>query len=97
MSERRPGERWACAGCGEQLVGALTIKGNVAPITLAVYDVDDAMAGNVWLGRRKDGTVICATLSGPLLDEARRQGIALHLNHFANCPERARFTKETTT
>ncbi len=93
MKKRTPGERWNCEGCGEALVGALTLKGAVAPITLASYDEDDAMAGNVWLGRRKDGTVICATVGGPLLEEARRQGMSLHLNHFANCPEKERFAR----
>jgi hypothetical protein len=90
---REAGERWACEACGERLVGALTISGKVAPITLLVYDAQDPMEGNVWLGRRKDGTVICVTLSGELLEKARAEGLALHLNHFANCPERARFGK----
>lgn len=90
MAERQPGQHWTCS-CGERLVGALGLSGKVSPITLAVYDAADDMPGNVWLGRRKDGTVVCATLGGPLLEEARRQGIALHLNHFANCPERQKF------
>lgn len=92
-SKREPGERWNCAACGEMLIGALTIAGKVAPITVTPYDTDDAMAGNVWLGRRKDGTVICATLSGALLEKARAEGLALHLNHFANCPDKARFAR----
>lgn len=91
---RQAGQRWTCDACGEQLIGALTISGKVAPITLLVYDHHDPMEGNVWLGRRKDGTVICVTLSGALLDKARAEGLALHLNHFANCPERARFERK---
>lgn len=90
--KRKAGDRWECE-CGEQLVGALTSTGKVAPITLAVYDETDPMAGNVWLGRRKDGTVICLTISGPLLDLARREGLALHLNHFATCPNAERFQR----
>lgn len=88
--KRMPGERWRCGddgrpGCGAQLVGALTIKGKVAPIELAP---DEQGRGNVWLGRRADGTVICATLSGLLVEEAKLVGIPLRLNHFAYCPER---------
>lgn len=43
--------------------------------------------------------VRCATIAGPLLDKAREQGMALYLNHFADCPDRQRYTrkKETTT
>lgn len=92
MAERQPGQHWTCS-CGERLVGALTIAGKVAPITLAVYDADDTMPGNVWLGRRKDGTVICVTLSGELLEKAQAEGLALHLNHWANCPERERYKR----
>lgn len=91
-AKRKAGDRWECE-CGEQLVGALTSTGKVAPITLAVYDESDAMAGNVWLGRRKDGTVICLTIGGPLLDLARAEGLALHLNHFANCTAREKFAR----
>ncbi len=96
MSPRRPlapGERRDCEGCGEQIVGALTINKKVAPITIAVYGEDDEMPGNVWLGRNGAGEIVCATLGGPLLEEARRVGIGLHLNHFANCPERKRFER----
>lgn len=42
---REPGERWACE-CGQELIGAMTINGKVAPITLDPKD-----NGNVWLGR----------------------------------------------
>ncbi len=87
-SPRSPGDRWDCEACGEPLVGALTINKKVAPIELAIAD-----AGNVWLGRSKSGEVICATLGGPLLEKAREVGIALHLNHFAYCPQRERFAR----
>lgn len=91
---RAPGERWQCEGCGEPLIGALTIAQKVAPITTARYDDSDAMPGNVWVGRRKDGTLICITLSGALLAKAREQGMALHCNHFAQCPDAARFKRK---
>lgn len=80
---RRAGERWECEGCGQALVGALTINHKVAPVEMATRE-----DGNVWLGRRSDGTVICATLSGLLIEEARRVGIALRRNHWSDkdCP-----------
>lgn len=84
-TSRTAGERWTCV-CGEELVGALTINQKVAPVTLRCKD-----NGNVWLGRNSEGVVICATLGGPLLDKARDVGVTLHLNHFADCPDRARF------
>lgn len=78
-------ERRACQGCGEEIVGARTINGRVAPITVKAYD-----QGNVWLGKR-EGDLIAATLGGPLIEKAKESGIELHLNHFANCPEKGRF------
>lgn len=91
MSGRLQGQRWTCE-CGERLVGALTVNGKVAPITVADYD-----DGNVWLGRRMtpegpDGyEVICAVLAGPLLEKGRESGMALHRNHFYGCPLADRF------
>lgn len=32
-----------------------------------------------------------AVLAGPILDHARQQGMALYLNHFADCPNRDRY------
>lgn len=109
----QPGERRRCS-CGVAIVGALTIKGNVAPI-----EVDPVEDGNVWLGRGTNkwlwrGQVMtmppghdppvgstralcCAVLGGLLLDEARRQGMALYLNHFATCEHADRYaTREDT-
>lgn len=86
MGQRRP-----CQACGEELIGALTVKGNVAPITVAEKD-----NGNVWLGRRvtPGGPQIrCMTLAGPLLEKAREQEMPLHLNHFAECPAASRFSR----
>jgi hypothetical protein len=94
MKAREPGERWACEGCGCNLVGALTINGKVAPVELGTHT-----DGNVGLGRRdtpegpEGSEVVCATLGGPLLEKAREAGIALHMNHFATCPERERFQR----
>ncbi len=85
---RQPGDRWPCEGCGEVLVGALTINQKVAPIEARV-----AEDGNVWLGRSKAGTIVCATLGGPLRDKAVEAGITLHHNHFATCEFRERFQR----
>jgi hypothetical protein len=92
-----PGERKDCEACGTAMIGALTVKGKVAPIEVATHD-----DGNVWLGRRAPGdlhdpggrVVVCATLAGPLLEKAREVGIALHHNHFATCPQRDRFKRD---
>lgn len=88
---RHPGEMWRCEACGEPLIGALTMKGSVAPVELKGKD-----GANVWLGRRwlnggEDSVVICAVLSGPLLEKAREIGMSLHRNHFALCPQADRF------
>lgn len=45
--KREPGQRWECE-CGQELVGAVTINGKVAPIT-----VDPKPNGNVWIGLSK--------------------------------------------
>lgn len=92
---REEGERWECEACGTHLVGALTIKRKVAPIEVLAVDPteENAMKGNVWLGRNSDGEVICATLSGELLAQATEAGIALHLNHFATCKDAMRFSR----
>lgn len=92
----KPGERKSCAACGVAMVGALTVRGKVAPIELATSD-----DGNVWLGLKAprseddpgDSVVVCATLAGPLLDKARDVGIALHHNHFTTCPKAERFKR----
>lgn len=94
MRALREGESKACEACQEPMIGALTINGKVAPVELRAHD-----NGNVWLGRgvARDGCgvgpVICATLAGDILDKAREVGIALHMNHFATCPERERFER----
>lgn len=86
MASRQAGERWPCEACGEVLIGALTVNLKVAPVEAVI-----AEDGNVWLGRRADGTIICATLAGALLDKAREVGITLHHNHFATCVDKERF------
>lgn len=91
---RQPGEKWTC-GCGERLIAARTISGGVAPITVEVKQ-----DGNVWLGRAQeegpDGSheVRSLVLGGPLLELAREQGMGLHLNHFANCPDVEKFRRK---
>ena len=91
--KRNPGERWICT-CGEKLIAAKTVSGAVAPITAEVKE-----NGNVWLGRARDPeadgshVVASAVLGGALLDLARVQGMGLHLNHFADCPDKERFRR----
>lgn len=53
----------------------------------------DPERGNVWIltyGRDKGKGL---TLGGPLLEAARKDGLALHLSHFATCPEAEHFRR----
>lgn len=87
MATRAAGERWTCT-CGAPLLGAMhpdTEK--VAPITVA--EKDD---GNVLVYGNREG-VLCYR---PVRDEAalawlRKSKVPLRLNHFADCPDRARY------
>lgn len=88
MARLQPGERKACEACGKEMIGALTVKGNTAPIEL---EPAPAGQGNIWLGKNSVGTVICASLSQALVAEANAVGLVLRVNHFATCPERERF------
>ena len=89
MAKRKPGETWRCWSCGKALIGARTIAGKVAPI-----EVDVTENANCFLFRGAGGEVRVAVLGGPLLDEAKRQGFQLRLNHFASCPDRERWRSD---
>lgn len=76
-----------CEAPIEKLLMATT--GNRNPINAE----PDPERGNIWkitYGRDKGKGL---TLGGPLLDAARKEGLALHLSHFATCPEAESFRK----
>lgn len=93
-----PGEQRPCEACGEELIGARTRTGKVAPITVQHYE-----DGNVLLHRVHERTegiagvphgikVVCAwVLAGDTLEKARENGVELRRNHFYGCPDAQRF------
>jgi hypothetical protein len=91
-AKREAGQRWNCAACGEPLVGALTIKGMVAPV-----EVKPSEGANCFLFRN-GGVVHVATAAGEHLDWLREQGVELRFNHFATCESKDQFKpkKEAT-
>jgi hypothetical protein len=71
----------ACSACGQALTWALTAAGKRAPINTQPSD-----NGNVLILQPKSlGEKLAITLTGDALDLARKHGLPLHLNHFANC------------
>ncbi len=86
---RKPGEQWRCEACECRLIGALTIKGKVAPIEL-----EPAQDANCLLYRAGTETRV-ATATGDALAWLTAQGVPLRLNHFATCPERERFARRS--
>jgi hypothetical protein len=78
-----------CEGCGLPLIWAHTPTGARAPI---VRDSSDD--GNVLLLRHTQLGVIAVQLTKDMLEEARRQGVELRRNHFADCPNRAQFARK---
>lgn len=81
------GERKSCEACGADLIGARTKDGKTAPITEHCQ-----VGGNVLLFRSSAG-IECRTFAGAVLDKLREQQVPLRLNHFADCPEKERFTR----
>jgi hypothetical protein len=76
-----------CSACGQHLTWALTTAGKKAPINTEPSD-----NGNVLILQPKSlGEKLAITLSGDALDLARKHGLPLHLNHFADCPEAEQF------
>lgn len=71
----------ACQACNAPLIWAVTPAGKRAPITAqASFD------GNVLVLQPRDlGEKLAVTLSGDSLELARKHGLPLHLNHFADC------------
>lgn len=83
----RPGETKRCEACGQELIGARTKSGKVAPITY-----EPRPDGTVLLFR-KGGVVECRTFAGSTLDVLRLNAVPLRTNHFADCPDALRFTR----
>lgn len=85
----RAGEVKTCEACGKQMIGAAHPNtGNVAPILL---EPDEEDRGNVLLFKR-DGEVRYAIIPNATMRVVLRDlGVPLRLNHFADCPEAARF------
>lgn len=89
MSKLTNGEQRPCRACGKRFIGAATDAQAQAPIEL-----EPDANGNVLLQR--SGVGVRAFTFGP--DNAawlRGLGVELRMNHFASCPERARFTTPT--
>jgi hypothetical protein len=91
-----PGQIKACEACGVKMLGCLTRDGKVAPI-----EHDASEIGTVLIFRKaapergyEDPVAQCRTFGdGMALMELREQGVPMRLNHFASCPEAARFGK----
>lgn len=47
--------------------------------------------GNIVLTRSTGGELIGFVLTGQTLERARELGVALRLNHFADCPHKNRY------
>ena len=77
-----------CEGCGAPLVWAHTPAGARAPIVR-----DPSEDGNVLLLMHTKLGVLAVQLTKDMLAEARRQGIELRKNHFADCENRAQFAR----
>lgn len=74
----------ACRSCGAPIVWAETVAGKLMPV-----DRDPVADGNVRLSLGPGGSTRSLTLSGPVLDEAREEGLELRLSHFVTCPQAA--------
>ena len=84
-----------CDGCAAPLIWCHTPTGARAPI-----DRDPTTEGNVLLLRHTVLGILAIQLTKDMLDQARKQGVELRLNHFINCPNRAQFARgraRTTT
>lgn len=96
----RAGEKRKCEACGREFIGAANgTTGDVAPIVLDVpEDVvpvgeEPAMFGNCILFNRGGEIRYAVIGSSSLRVILRDLGVPLRINHFADCPEAARFSK----
>jgi hypothetical protein len=70
-----------CTACDTPLIWAVTPAGKRAPITAEATE-----NGNVLVLQPRNLTEkLAVTLSGDSLELARKHGLPLHLNHFADC------------
>jgi hypothetical protein len=76
-----------CRACNAPIVFALSRNGKPSPITLEPSD-----GGNVLLFRVGDETRY-AVATPEVKEWAQAQGVPLRLNHFADCPDAARFKR----
>lgn len=89
MAALQAGERRKCAACGKEFVGAVNgTTGNVAPIVLAIPEEE---SGNCLLFQRGGEIRYAVIASSTFRVVLRDLGVPLRLNHFADCPEAARF------
>jgi hypothetical protein len=78
-----------CTACDTELIWAVTPAGKRAPITAS-----PAGNGNVLILQPRDlGEKLAVTLSGDSLELARKHDLPLHLNHFADCPDKDQFQR----
>lgn len=95
MAALKAGERKRCEACGREMVGAVhpgTRK--VAPILLAADPEDqpgEAGRGNVLLFQRGGEVRYAIIANAAVRITLREAGVPLRLNHFADCPDAARF------
>lgn len=75
-----------CRGCDAEILWRVTPAGKNIPLDVAIHP--EIVAGTYVLL----GTPRCRP-ADPLFD----QGLAVHLNHWATCPNAAEFKKKGTT
>ena len=90
MARRTPGERWNCAACGAELIGA---QSSANPANVMPVRVEPASNGNVLL-QQKDGVLTGFVFGNRvILGALQDAGVVMRLNHFADCPGRDQFAR----
>lgn len=75
----------ACRSCGKPVVWAkVQVTGSPIPL-----DPDPAPNGNIRLHTKPE----CEVLSQAQIKQAKQDGVALYVSHFATCPEANRWRK----
>lgn len=95
-SRRTVNERWECT-CGAKLIGAAGKSSgpvpSVQPITVEAHP-----NGNVLLARDERGVLRGFIIGKPDVAEyLRGMGVQLRLNHFADCPDRERYERSSSS
>lgn len=88
---RKPGERWECS-CGAALVGAQSSSNPkmVMPVVLEPHE-----KGNVLLQQREGVLTGFVFGNQVVLGALRDAGVVMRINHFADCPDRARYERSS--